>query len=139
MNRRLRGLRPLATAILLLLAGPIAAAAEVRFHYVPVDARGNTTLQPSGASDGVGERRRWLGTVREPYNNQPRPTHLATYRHPYTGQSITVPLTFPDGVPRIEYVWNRVVYNYGSYIVAAQFLPDGSVDVIYNYGFLRSP
>src|SRR6516164_11565428 len=101
MNRRLRGLRPLATAILLLLAGPIAAAAEVRFHYVPVDARGNTTLQPSGASDGVGERRRWLGTVREPYNNQPRPTHLATYRHPYTGQSITVPLTFPDGVPRI--------------------------------------
>ncbi len=139
MIARMRGLRPLAAVILLFLSARMAAAAEVRFHYAPVDACGNTTLKPSGACGGVGERLRWLGAVREPYNNQPRPTHLATYRHPYTCRNITVPLAFPEGTPRIEYVWNHIVYNYGSYTVAAHFLPDGSVDVVYNHGFLRSP
>jgi hypothetical protein len=43
----------------------------------------------------------------------------------------------PEGTPRIEHVWRRIVYNYGSYTVAVLFLPDGSVDVIYNSGLLR--
>ena len=134
-----RWLRPFAAAALLLLSGGVAWAGQIRFHYVPVDACGNTSLKPNGACSGVGERLRWFGTVREPFNNQPRPTHLVTYRHPYTCRQVTVPLAFPEGVPRIEYVWNRIVYNYGSYTVEAQFLADGSVDVVYNYGFLRSP
>jgi hypothetical protein len=108
----------------------------LRFHYVPVDACGNATLQPSGLG-GVGEKVQWLGFVRKPSNNQPRPTHLVTFRHPYTGRLITVPLALPEGTPRMEYRSNRVVYNYGSYTVEAHFHSDGSVDVIYNSGLLR--
>ena len=44
-----------------------------------------------------------------------------------------------EGAPRLEYLPARVVYNYGSYTVEARFLPDGSVDVVYNAGFLRDP
>jgi hypothetical protein len=136
-----RGNRPLGLIAIaaFLFAGAEAGAAQIRFHYVPVDACGNAGLKPSGPCGTVGERIRWLGTVHEAFSNQPRPTHLATYRHPWTGRNITVPLALPEGTPRIEYVRNRVIYNYGSFTVEAQFLSDGSVDVIYNYGFLRSP
>jgi hypothetical protein len=127
-------LRFIAAAALLVLSGELAVAAELRFHYVPVDARGNTTLQPKG---GVGEKVQWMGLVRKPSNNQPRPTHLVTFRHPYTGGLITVPLALPEGTPRLEYRRNRIVYNFGSYTVEAQFLPDGSVDVVYNSGLFR--
>jgi hypothetical protein len=122
-----------AVAVLLLVSGP-AAAARVRFHFVPVDACGNTTLQPGL---GPGERVSWFGTVREPYADQPRPTHLVTFRHPATGSTITLPLYFPEGTPRIEHVGDRIVYNYGSYTVEVRFLPDGSADVIYNSGLFR--
>jgi hypothetical protein len=138
MTTRKSWLTLFAVAAVLALSGGIAGAAQLRFHHVPVDACGNTTLKPNGMG-GVGERLCWFGTVREPFNNQPRPTHLVTYRHPCTHRNVTVPLAFPEGTPRIAYVRNRVVYDYGSYTVEAQFLPDGSVDVVYNYGFLRSP
>lgn len=135
--------RPLVGA---LLASSLAmvwqgegTAAEVRFHYVPVDANGNTALQPAGAGGTVGVRVRWLEAVQETYHNQPRPTHLVTFRHPYSGRAISVPLAFPPGTPRLGYTRTRVIYNYGSYTVEALFLRDGSVDIIYNSGLLRSP
>jgi len=62
---------------------------------------------------------------------------LVTFRHAYTGQLITVPVAFPEGTPRLEYRRNRIVYNYGSYTVEAVFNPDGSMDMVYNSGFLR--
>jgi hypothetical protein len=40
----------------------------------------------------------------------------------------------------MAYRTNRVVYNYGSYTVEVQFLPDGSANVVYNSGLLvRAP
>ena len=66
-----------------------------------------------------------------------RPNYLVTFRHAYTGQLITVPVAFPEGTPRLEYRRNRIVYNYGSYTVEAVFNPDGSMDMVYNSGFLR--
>src|SRR5260370_21714949 len=139
MSERNRWLGPLAAVVVWFFCGPTAPAAQIRFHYVPIDACGNTSLKPNGPCGGVGERVRWLGAVREPFNNQPRPTHLATYRHPYTCRTVTVPLAFPEGTPRLEYVRDRILYNYGSFTVEAQFLPDGSADVVYNYGFRPSP
>ena len=79
---------PASFVLCLWLAGH-GAAAQVRFHYVPVDAAGNTSLQPM-STGGIGERVRWLGTVREPYNNQPRLTHVLTFQHPYTQRPIRV-------------------------------------------------
>ncbi len=58
-------------------------------------------------------------------------------RNALSGALSPVPVALPEGTPRIEHVGNRVVYNYGTYTVAAAFLPDGSVDVIYDSGFLR--
>ena len=52
--------------------------------------------------------------------------------------TITVPLSFPEGTPRIEHRADRVIYNYGSYTVEVHFLPDGSVDVVYNSGLRRA-
>ena len=57
----------------------------------------------------------------------------------YGFSSITVPLALPDSTPRMEYVRDRVVYNYGDYTVEVQFLPDGSADVFYDSGLLRAP
>jgi hypothetical protein len=124
-------------SLLILLFGTMgeAAAEQLRFHYVPVDAAGNTTLQPNGCG-GAGERLNVLGTSR-PDNGQPRPTHLVTFRHPWTARNVTVPMTFPEGTPRLEYRAARVIFNYGSYTVEAQFFRDGSVDVVYDSGLLR--
>jgi hypothetical protein len=120
-----------------LTAAP-ARAGQTRFHYVPVDAAGNTAVQPADGG-APGERVTRFGTVREPALQQARPTHLVTFRHPWTGRNVTVPLTLPEGTPRIEYGWTRIVYNYGSYTVEAQFCRDGSVDVVYDTGLLRRP
>jgi hypothetical protein len=115
----------------LLFGAPRAALAErVRFHYVPA---GGAVLQPTGP----GERLSYFGAPLEPFTKSMRATALVTFRHAYTGGPVTVPLALPDETPRIEYVANRVVYNYGSYTVTTVFLPDGAVDVIYDSGFLR--
>jgi hypothetical protein len=127
-------------ALLLFWAtGGEARAGRVRFHYAPVDDRGNTTLKPAEYG-GPGERVSWFGFVSEPYFDQPRPTHMATYRHSYTGRLVAVPVTLPESTPRIEHRGrHRLIYNYGSDTVEIHFLPDGSVDVIYDSGLFRRP
>ncbi len=134
-----RSLSALAAVFLCLSLGGTASAALVRFHYVPIDGCGNTAFRPAGPCGAPGELVRWLGAVREPSIDQPRPTHVVTFWHPYTGRRIAVPLAFPEGTPRLEHRPAQIVYNYGSYAVEVHFLPDGSVDVVYNAGFLRLP
>ncbi|HXG09225.1 MAG TPA: hypothetical protein VNK04_05490 [Gemmataceae bacterium] len=128
-----------AGVIVLLLTGGPAAAARVRFHYAPADHGGTVLLQPGGPSGTPAERLTWLGGW-EPFNcPPPRPTCLVTFRHPYTGQLVVVPLALPlDTTPRMEYRTNRVIYNYGSDTVEVHFLPDGRLDVIYNSGLFRA-
>jgi hypothetical protein len=117
----------------LLLGAPRTAHAErVRFHFVPAGP-GTIPMQPAGP----GERLSVFGTPREPYSGSLRPTYLVTFQHAYTGQQVTVPMALPESTPRIEHVGNRVVFSYTSYTVEAAFLPDGSVDVTYDSGFLR--
>jgi hypothetical protein len=62
---------------------------------------------------------------------------MVTFWHPYSRQYVKVPLSFPLGTPRIEYRYDTVIFNYGSYTVEAHFLRDGSVETVYNNGFLR--
>jgi hypothetical protein len=120
-------------AALLLLGGGVAEAARVRHHYV--SCAGSSLVQPLAP----GERLTWLGTW-EPYPcPPPRPTHTVTFRHPCTGQILSVPLSLPDDCPRLEYRTNRVIYNYGSNTVEVVFLPSGNVDVVYNSGLFRAP
>jgi len=138
MRARIARLIGCAAMAILLLAAALAPAAELRFHYAPADAYGNTSLKPADRL-GVGEQVRWFGAVRETVRNQPRPTHVLTFLHPYTLRAITVPVTLPAGTPRLEHVRDRVVYNYGSYAVEARFFRDGSVDVVYNAGLFRMP
>src|SRR6516225_9561389 len=124
--------------VVLLVCAPASFAGRVRYHYAPVDASGNTTMRP-GNGGGPGEQVSRFGFSTEPYVSQPRPTHLASFRHSYSGRQITVPLTLPEGTPRIEHRRNRIVYNYGSDVVEVHFLSDGSADVIYDSGLFRRP
>jgi len=121
----------------LLLGTPRPAAADqLRLHYVPAPG-GMAALQAAGPGGPAGERVSYFGLVREPNNCPLRPNYLVTFRHAYSGQLITVPVTFPEGTPQVAYRDNRIIYNYGSYTVEAVFYPDGSVDMVYNSGFLR--
>ena len=133
MLRRISGALLFIFAI--LLSGGMADAAVVRFHYLPADSPEQTTLKPAGG--GIGERVRWFGAVREPYNGSLRPTHVVTFRHPYTGRNVSLPLALPERTPIILRSSNRVLFNYGSYTVGAHFFPDGSVDIVYDSGLLR--
>ncbi len=121
----------------IVLALPNATRAEmVRFCYVPVDACGTMQQMPCGPDGATGELFQGFGLRRQAYPQALRPTHLVTFRHP-NGRNVTVPLTLPDGTPRMETRADRIVYNYGSYVVEVRFFADGSVDVVYNSGFLR--
>lgn len=136
MKRCFPGLWLLAVGLLLLTA-QAALADIVRYHYQPQDLCGHTSLRvaPDGAA---GVWRSWaLSPRQQPYYCQLRPTHMVTFRHPYTCQNVQVPIALPEGTPRLAYEPYAVVYQYTPYVVRVEFLPDGGVDVIYNSGFLR--
>ena len=116
--------------------GSAARAEVVRFRHVPTDACGNTSIA-ADASGAVGQRSTWLGGPRQPYTCPFRPNYIVTFRHAYTGQDVGVAMLLPESTPRTEYRRNSVVYNYGSYTIEVQFLPDGSVETIYNAGVGR--
>jgi hypothetical protein len=126
----------LAALVCSLLAVGTLPAAVARFHYVPADNSGKMVL-PAGSGGQTGEHFGWFGIQRQPCCQPPRPTRMMTFCHPFTGRPAIVPLALPAGTPNIEHSANRIVYNYGSYTVQVIFLADGSVDVIYNSGFLR--
>jgi hypothetical protein len=84
----------------------------------------------------VGERVTLFGGT-EPFTCQFRPTQVVTLRHYYTGQLVSVPMRLPPDTPLVQHRSNRTIFNYGSYSVEAVFLPDGSVDVVYNSGPFR--
>jgi hypothetical protein len=89
------------------------------------------------AEGAVGERAGSFGKPRGIVCELPPATCWVKFKHLCTGQAVTVPLALPVGTPVIQHVRQRIVYNYGSYTVEVRFLPDGSVDVIYNSGLLR--
>ncbi len=115
-----------------------ASAEHLRFHFKPVDACGTMTQVAAGPAGSLGELRRGLGSRPMPSPYLVRPNQMVTFRHPYTGQHATVPIRLPQGAPRMEQTSDRIIYNYGDYVVEARFLPNGSIDLIYNSGFLRS-
>jgi len=114
-----------------------AVAEQVRYHFVPADACGKTTQTPVGPKGAMGELRLGLGLRVEPYPYVVKPTQMVTFRHPYTARNVTVPLRLPASTARMEHRADRIIYNYNDYTVEARFLPDGSVDVIYNSGLAR--
>lgn len=133
MNAR-RGARTAGLVLALLLgAGSVADAAIARYHYVPNGPNCALTFVPSDPD--AGERVSIFGSRPDP--NPPRPTVMMTYRHMYTGQTVQVPLRMPTGTPRVYHRTNRIVYDYSGFTVQVEFFPDGSLDVIYNSGFLR--
>lgn len=125
--------------VLLLGVWPSAVAAEqIRFLFVPVDACGGTKQVAAGPDGAIGERLVGFGRRPQAYPNTFRPTHMVTFRHPFNGRNVTVPLTLPSDAPRMEHRDDRIIYNYGSYAVEAHFLPDGAVETVYNAGPFRS-
>jgi hypothetical protein len=127
-------------ALLMFGSGATTAPAEVvRYHYSPTVVSGySSTSLKVGPNGSSGE---WspslIGLRKEAYYQQPNATHMVTFRHPYTGQDITVPIAFPQGTPQVTYQPDTIVYNYTQYQIRVQFLRDGSVDVVYNSGIFR--
>ena len=124
-----------ATLIAGLGATPCLRAEVVRFRYVP-DACGNMVLA-CDANGLPGQRSTWYFGPLQSISTPIRPNVVVTFRHVYTGRDVTVPLALPAETPRLEHRPAAFVYNYGSYTVQVRFLPDGSVETIYNSGFLR--
>jgi hypothetical protein len=124
-------------AVLLALGAGQAQAARIRYHYVAPGPGCCAQLDPSRGFPG--ERLMLRGW--EPFNRPPEfPTAQVTFRHPATGQGLTLPLHLPtDSTPRMEYRPDRVVYDYGTGSVQVLFLPDGSAYVVYEDGLLRAP
>jgi hypothetical protein len=138
LQRTVLGGIGLAAAFFALCPGK-ATAGRSRFHYAPIDASGITTLKVDPTTGAPGERISRFGTVVEPVQGVPRPTIQIIFRHPLTGQNVTVPLRLPPDTPRLEYRFNQVIFNYGSETVEVHFLADGSVDVVYTTGLFRAP
>lgn len=133
-------LRPVHAFVLALafVAVPTWAAAEqVRYHFIPGNGCGVMTAVPIGPEGTLGELKRGLGVRTFPYPYAPRPNQMVTFRHPFTGCNVVVPLRLPADQARMEHQRDRIVYNYGDYTVEARFIPDGSVDVVYNSGLMR--
>ena len=126
----------IALALVMLTTAP-SSAEMVRFRYVPVDACGAMQQVAAGPGGAAGELFRGFGMTALPYHRTFRPNQMVTFRHPYNGRCATLPLTLPEGTPRLEHRADRIVYNYGSYVVEVRFFEDGTADVVYNSGFLR--
>jgi len=125
-------------ALFLLILAPASATAEaVRYRYVPAAAGGTMSQVPIGPEGTIGELKRGLGVRVFPYRYAVKPNQIVTFRHPFNGRNVNVPLRLPVDQARIEHQRDRIVYNYGDYTVEARFLPDGAVDVVYNSGLLR--
>src|SRR5436305_421823 len=104
---------------LFLAAAQSADAARVRYRYA-AEAGGNGCLKAPAAGQRL-TLSGWQAYECPP----PRATMLVTFRHPCTGQPVTVPLALPDATPRMEYTRDRSIYNYGSDTVEVRFLADG--------------
>jgi hypothetical protein len=133
----LQNLRWLALVVIVAATPAFAGAEQVRYHFVPSDPCGTLTQVPAGPDRTIGELKRAFGAVPLPYPFAVTPNHMVTFRHPFTGRNVTVPLRLPDGPPRMEQRADRIVYTHGDYIVEVRFFAGGSVDVVYNSGFLR--
>ncbi len=120
-----------------LVLTPAGGAEQVRFRFVPADAAGNMTQVAVGPNGALGERLRGFGLTPEPYPYVVRPNQLVTFRHPYTGGNVTVPMRLPADTPRLEHRANSIIYNYGTYVVEARFYEDGSVETVYRSGPFR--
>ncbi|MBM4067544.1 MAG: hypothetical protein FJ271_01160 [Planctomycetes bacterium] len=125
----------LLTVVSLLLAHGQANAEVVRYRYAP-DACGNLQLVP-GPNGAPGERSGWLGGTPAPFPRQVIATHVVSFRHSYSRQNVQVPITFPDAAVRMETVADYVQFTFTSYTIRVIFQPNGSVDVVYNSGWLR--
>ena len=116
-----------------------APAEVVRYHYSPTVVSGySSTSLKVGPNGSTGE---WSPSLisprKEAYYQQPKATHMVTFRHPYSGQDVTVPIAFPQGTPQVTHQYDAIVYNYTQYQIRVQFFRDGSVDVVYNSGIFR--
>lgn len=129
--------RQFTTIFLAVCLATPAAAEAVRFHYAPADACGAMVQVPL-APGVLGERLNGFGFFPQPFNETFKPNQIVTFRHPFTGRNVTIPLTLPVGsTPRLEHQSDAVIFNYGSYTTTVRFFADGSADVTYNSGFLR--
>jgi len=123
-------------AFVAMSAAP-AWAEQVRFRFVPIDACGNTQQVPAGPDGALGEKLSGAGIIPKAFPGTFRPTHMVTFKHPFNGRNIIVPLSMPQGQARMEYRSDRIIYNYGSYVIEVRFLTSGGAEAVYNSGFLR--
>ncbi len=116
---------------------PFAAGDTLRLRFAPAPPDGRLLSVAIGPGGTVGELTTGVGGTPKPFPGPWTANRLVTFRHPYSGKDVVVPMKLPDNTPRVEHIGDRVRLNYGSYYVEARFLPDGAVDVVYNSGFLR--
>ena len=125
------------TLVGIIAVPSLACAEQIRYRFIPVDPCGTLKQVAAGPDGTVGEHRRIFGAKPLPYPFAVQPNQVVTFRHPFNGRNVTVPLRLPAGQPRIDTFTDRIVYVHGDYTTEVRFFPDGSVDVVYNSGFMR--
>jgi hypothetical protein len=115
----------------------VAVADSVRFRFAPAGENATMVQVPIGPGGTIGELYTGVSATPKPFNRSLRTNQVVTFRHPYSGRDVSIPLLLPENTPRVEHIGDRVRLNYGSYYVEARFTPDGGVDVVYNSGVLR--
>jgi hypothetical protein len=106
----------------------------LRLWYYPQDESAMTALRPPPAGQPTGVLISRFGLCREPFYGHVRANCLQTFTHCHSGRTVTVPLWLPPDTPRVEQLRSGIAYNYGAFAVEVYFLPDGSVEVVYNNG-----
>lgn len=121
------------TAVASLLAAgfvPCAPADESDFHYVRPYGSRSLIWRPRDSFAVVGGQVYY--SPADLTSRPPTPNNWLTFRHPYTQAYVSVPVSLPDGMPRIVQHTDRVIYDYGLVSVIIHFVRDGSVNVAYN-------
>ena len=105
---------------------------------MPIDACGRTQQVPVGPDGAIGEKITGIGLIPKPFRENFRPTHMVTFRHPYTGRNVTVSHDLapgkaapPGDSARPHHLPLRRVPDRGA------FLRDAQIETFYNAGFLR--
>src|SRR5262249_39165606 len=105
-----RPIRWLAVALLLAATPAWAVAEQVRYRFVPVDASAKTQQVAAGPDGALGEFKRGPLARSQPYPYTVQPNQMVTFRHPFTGRNVMVPIRLPASTPRMVHRADGIIY-----------------------------
>ncbi len=117
------------SAVLVIPMKDNPAPPEIRVAVIPATTE-NRKMQTSTSSDGTSyylhpipfkETDNWY----EPHAG----LHIFAFIHPHTGETVGVPIDFPEGEPEVQIRRDKVEFDYGREEIEVHFRKDGRIEV----------